>query len=220
MQQAPTRHEPDTRVDAAVLDPSHPAVIELGVAVKENLELVAAVCYGFTPKALTVPSISHQPHGSLPPQDDLDNNTRSSSNKQYTYPASTSPFFTIPAHAAFSPSSSAVSHTRSLTFLKPLMEGPYFDLEAIWEEHTYYEFEDRSVEETMATMVAEPYVNHVPTITGGIGRNLLTKFYREHFIFSNSEDSCLELVSRTVGIDRVVDEFLFKCTHDRVVDWL
>lgn len=45
------------------------------------------------------------------------------------------------------------------------MDGPFFDLEAIWEEHTYYEFADRSVEHTMSTMVQEPYVNHVPTVS-------------------------------------------------------
>lgn len=45
------------------------------------------------------------------------------------------------------------------------MGGPYFDLEIIWEEHTYYEFADRSVEHTMSTMVQEPYVNHVPTVS-------------------------------------------------------
>jgi carboxymethylenebutenolidase len=49
--------------------------------------------------------------------------------------------------------------------LKPKMGGPYFDLEEIWEEHTYYEFADRSVEHTMSTMVQEPYVNHVPTVS-------------------------------------------------------
>jgi carboxymethylenebutenolidase len=100
------------------------------------------------------------------------------------------------------------------------MGGPYFDLEAIWDEHTHYEFASRSVEETMATMVEEPYVNHVPTLTGGIGRSKLTNFYRDHFIFSNADDAALELVSRTVGVDRIVDEFLFNCTHDRVIDWL
>jgi carboxymethylenebutenolidase len=69
-------------------------------------------------------------------------------------------------------------------------------------------------------MVDEPYVNHIPTMTGGIGRANLTAFYRDHFIFSNPDDTELQLISRTVGIDRVIDEFLFKFTHDRVVDWL
>ena len=57
-------------------------------------------------------------------------------------------------------------------------------------------------------------------MTGGIGRKNLIAFYRDHFIFSNPQDSELELISRTVGVDRVVDEFIYKCTHDRVVDWL
>ena len=69
-------------------------------------------------------------------------------------------------------------------------------------------------------MVDEPYVNHIPTMTGGVGRARLTDFYRHHFIFSNPEDTKLELISRTVGIDRVIDEFLFMLTHDQVIDWL
>lgn len=129
-------------------------------------------------------------------------------------------FFIIPAHEDYRASAATVAHTRSLSFLKPLMGGPYFDLEAIWDEHTRYEFADRSVEKTVATMVDQPYVNHVPTMIGGVGRANVTKFYRDHFIFSNPKDANLELVSRTVGVDRIVDEFLVKCTHDRVIDWL
>lgn len=69
-------------------------------------------------------------------------------------------------------------------------------------------------------MVLEPYVNHVPTLTGGVGRDKLYHFYKNHFIFSNPEDTELELVSRTVGIDRVIDEFIFKLTHNKAIDWL
>lgn len=72
----------------------------------------------------------------------------------------------------------------------------------------------------MATMVAEPYVNHIPTLTGGIGRAPLSDFYAHHFIFKNPADTELELISRTVGIDRVIDEFIFKFKHDSVIDWL
>lgn len=139
--------------------------------------------------------------------------------KLHLYP-SAGPFFVCPGHADYHSSSASVSHTRTLTFLKPLLNGPYFELEAIWEEHCLYEFGERAVEKTMATMVQEPYVNHVPTITGGIGRDKLTSFYRHHFIFSNPDDTALELISRTVGIDRVIDEFIFSFTHDRTIDWL
>jgi carboxymethylenebutenolidase len=57
-------------------------------------------------------------------------------------------------------------------------------------------------------------------MTGGIGRDRLTAFYRHHFIFNNPDDTALDLVSRTVGIDRVIDEFVVSFTHDKMIDWL
>lgn len=57
-------------------------------------------------------------------------------------------------------------------------------------------------------------------MTGGIGRKRLTDFYRYHFIWNNPDDTVLELVSRTIGIDRVVDEFVFTFTHNKEIDWL
>lgn len=83
----------------------------------------------------------------------------------YSYPDMSSPAFTIPGHQKFNISTAGIAHSRSLTFIKKHLNGPYFDLERIWEEHTYYEFGDRSVENTMATMVQEPYVNDVPTVS-------------------------------------------------------
>ncbi|KAI9368133.1 hypothetical protein BJX61DRAFT_240670 [Aspergillus egyptiacus] len=143
-----------------------------------------------------------------------------SSSATYSYPDASSPGFIVPGHADFDIAAGGVAHTRSLTFLKKHLGGPYFDLEKIWDEHTYFEFGDRSVEKTMATMVQEPYVNHVPTLTGGIGRARLSRFYLNHFIFNNPDDTKLELISRTVGVDRVVDEFIFSFTHNKMVDWL
>ncbi|KAL1847976.1 hypothetical protein VTK73DRAFT_10221 [Phialemonium thermophilum] len=136
------------------------------------------------------------------------------------YPGMSSFKFATPFQPSFHYPTEALSHTRSLQHLKSRMGGPYFDLETIWDEHTYYEFADRSVEHTMSTMVQEPYVNHVTTLTGGVGRSALSEFYRDNFIFLNSLDTELELVSRSIGIDRVIDEFIFKFTHDRMIDWL
>ncbi len=51
------------------------------------------------------------------------------------------------------------------------------DLTALWEEHCRHEFGTRDADATMATMVDEPYVNHVPTMTGGVGRDQLKRFY-------------------------------------------
>ncbi|KAF4968675.1 hypothetical protein FSARC_3961 [Fusarium sarcochroum] len=148
------------------------------------------------------------------------NRERTAGVTRYYYPAVSSSEFAIPFQTYFHYNSEGISHSRTLRALKPLMGGPYFDLEAIWEEHTHYEFTDRSMEHTMSTMVQEPYVNHIPTLTGGIGREKLSRFYRDNFIFNNSTDTVNELISRTVGIDRVIDEFMFKFTHNQEVDWL
>lgn len=168
--------------------------------------------------------------------------TNSDTLKQYFYPNTSSYKFATPFHSSFHYNTESISHTRNLTLLKEKMGGPYFDLETIWEEHTYYEFADRSMEHTMSTMVQEPYVNHVPTVsyhaglrreryrgvkltttpqmTGGIGRGSLSHFYQHNFIFNNSADTELELISRIKGIDRIVDEFIFKFTHDQLIDWM
>lgn len=71
----------------------------------------------------------------------------------------------LPADPKYSKRNAGIAHTRSVAFLKPFLGGPYFDLEAVWDEHCLYEFGERAVEKTMATMVTQPYVNHIPTMT-------------------------------------------------------
>ena len=72
----------------------------------------------------------------------------------------------------------------------------------------------------MATMVARPYVNHVPTMTGGVGHDELKRFYKYHFVGGNPPDTELQPISRTGGADQIVDEMLFKFTHTSEVDWM
>ncbi len=97
---------------------------------------------------------------------------------------------------------------------------PDRDLVALWEAHTRTEFETRDVDGTMATMVAEPYVNHIPTMTGGVGHDQLKRFYKYHFIGANPPDIAMELISRTVGENSLVDEMLFSFTHTSEIDWM
>ncbi len=94
------------------------------------------------------------------------------------------------------------------------------DLASLWDAHCRYEFETRDVDATMASMIVEPYVNHVPTMTGGVGRDQLRRFYQNHFIGQNPPDTALTLVSRTVGADSLVDEMIFSFTHTSEVDWM
>jgi len=94
------------------------------------------------------------------------------------------------------------------------------DLAELWEEHCRCEFESRDVNATMATMVEQPYVNHIPTMTGGVGHEQLKRFYAHHFIPVNPPDFRLTLISRTVGSDTLVDEFILKFTHTTEIDWM
>lgn len=90
----------------------------------------------------------------------------------------------------------------------------------IWDKHTKREFESRDTDETMRTMTGEPHVNHVPVMTGGSGWENVRDFFSKHFIRYQPEDVELVPVSRTVGSDRVVDELIFKFTHDIDMPWM
>jgi hypothetical protein len=113
-----------------------------------------------------------------------------------------------------------LSHTRTIDLLKKYL-GPHYDLEKIWDQHTYFEFAERDALKTMTTMVASPYVNHIPTMTGGVGYQDLARFYKYHFCATHvtPPDTELITVSRTVGADKIVEEMIFKCTHTTEIDY-
>jgi len=115
--------------------------------------------------------------------------------------------------------SANLAHSRSLALFRRVM-GPKYDLSALWDQHCYQEFAARDVAATMKTMVDNPYVNHIPTMTGGVGAQELARFYQHHFVNGNPADTKLVPISRTIGADRVVDEMLFCFTHDCEIDWM
>jgi carboxymethylenebutenolidase len=94
------------------------------------------------------------------------------------------------------------------------------DLTPLWEEHTKHEFATRDTEATLATMVDDAYVNHVPVLTGGVGKSALREFYSRDFIPSMPPDTKLTPVSRTVGDDQLVDEMIFSFTHTQEMPWM
>lgn len=69
-------------------------------------------------------------------------------------------------------------------------------------------------------MVEDPHVNHIPVLTGGVGRAEVRKFYSERFIPQQPTNTQIVPISRTVGHDRPVDELVFKFTHDVDMDWM
>jgi carboxymethylenebutenolidase len=100
--------------------------------------------------------------------------------------------------------------------LSPAQEA----LRKLWEEHVQYEFSTRNTEDTLATMVEDAYVNHIPVLTGGSGRDELREFYSKRFIPQMPPDTEMTSVSRTIGEDQIVDEMIFKFTHTIPMDWM
>jgi carboxymethylenebutenolidase len=94
------------------------------------------------------------------------------------------------------------------------------DLPALWQEHTDHEFVTRDTEATLRTMVDDAYVNHVPVMTGGRGKEALRAFYSQDFIPKMPPDTSLIPVSRTVGENQLVDEMIFSFTHTEEMPWM
>jgi len=91
---------------------------------------------------------------------------------------------------------------------------------AKWDEHISYEFSTRDVSSTIATMVEDAYVNHVPVMTGGYGHTALRRFYAEDFISLMPADTSIKLISRTLGQDQLVDKMIFSFTHTEEMPWM
>ena len=92
--------------------------------------------------------------------------------------------------------------------------APEHDIATVFDDHVAAEFVDMDLEATMATMTDDPYVNHVPVMTGGVGREGVRQFYGSHFIGKWPQDIAITPVSRTVGENQVVDELILSFTHD------
>ena len=93
-------------------------------------------------------------------------------------------------------------------------------LGALWEEHVRHEFATHNTEDTLATMVEDAYVNHIPVLTGGVGKEQLREFYSKRFIPQMPPDTEMVPISRTIGTDQLVDEMVFKFTHTIRMDWM
>ena len=78
----------------------------------------------------------------------------------------------------------------------------------LWDQHLRAEFVEHNAEEAVDTMVEDATVNHVPVLTGGVGRQQLHEFYSNTFIPQIPPDQQITPISRTIGTDRLVDEFV------------
>jgi carboxymethylenebutenolidase len=88
------------------------------------------------------------------------------------------------------------------------------DVAQVFDDHVAAEFVHMDLDATMATMTPDPYVNHVPTMAGGVGVEGVRRFYGDHFIGKWPADISITPVSRTIGETQIVDELVLAFTHD------
>jgi carboxymethylenebutenolidase len=93
------------------------------------------------------------------------------------------------------------------------------DLAQLWADHLRGEFVTKDVEATLATMVEDASVNHVPVNTGGHGKEQLRTFYRDVFIPSWPEDLQMTVINRVLGDGQLVEELRLRFTHSKRMDW-
>ena len=94
------------------------------------------------------------------------------------------------------------------------------DLGALFDEHVGAEFALKDVDATMRTMVQDPYVWHVPALTGAKGGDAVRHFYSTQFVGQTPADAVLQPIARTISTGRVIDEFVLEFTHDREVPFM
>ena len=90
----------------------------------------------------------------------------------------------------------------------------------LWEEHVADEFSVKDAQATIDTMCDDAYVNHVPTLAGGNGKEELLTFYSTDFIPVMPPDLQMVAVSRTVGENQLVDEMVLSFTHSQPIPWM
>jgi carboxymethylenebutenolidase len=69
-------------------------------------------------------------------------------------------------------------------------------------------------------MVEDAYVNHIPVMTGGVGKPAVREFYSKYLIPQMPPDMELTPISRTIGTDQLVDEMVAKFTHTVWMEWI
>ena len=65
-----------------------------------------------------------------------------------------------------------------------------------------------------------PFVNFTPTLVGGHGHDELRRFYRDYFMANQLPNLHLRLISRTIGVDRIVDELYVQFKHTIEMPWV
>ncbi|KAL0259518.1 hypothetical protein SLS55_005255 [Diplodia seriata] len=121
----------------------------------------------------------------------------------------------------------AVAWSRSLDTIRRGFSAE-LDIETVWEENEEHKFRTPNSAKLLSTMtdLRKPHVTFTPTMTGAKGKEDLARFYNEYFLPSISPRADpptglkTRLISRTIGVDRIVDELLISFKHVQSMPWI
>ncbi|KAF2271870.1 uncharacterized protein EI97DRAFT_496990 [Westerdykella ornata] len=121
----------------------------------------------------------------------------------------------------YDPVADAIAWSRSLSMVRRAF-GAEVDLERVWDENEEQKYRGKDVNRLMDTFVDEPtpFVNYTPTMTGGVGAEELKRFYRDFFLPSSPPSLHVRLISRTIGVDKIVDELYIQFKHTCEMPWI
>ena len=75
---------------------------------------------------------------------------------------------------------------------------------------------------TLSTMTSDPHLNNIPTLIGGIGQEAVRSFYSNLLPVNKffPADTEMVSVSQTIDQNQLVDELIFKFTHNTEIGWM
>ena len=88
-----------------------------------------------------------------------------------------------------------------------------------WEDHINGEFVTKDVEQSLATMVEDASVMHMPTRSGGKGKTALRAYYRDMFIPSIPSEWQHTMTNRVVTENTIVEEAKVHFHHTKQMEW-
>jgi carboxymethylenebutenolidase len=94
------------------------------------------------------------------------------------------------------------------------------ELIELWDNHTLQEFGAKDADAAVATLTEDAHVMHLPSMSGGVGRELLRRYYRDVFIPDIPDDTTIEPVGREATGSVLIDEMVITMTHDREIRFM
>ncbi|KAI5277143.1 dienelactone hydrolase [Aureobasidium subglaciale] len=117
----------------------------------------------------------------------------------------------------FDAAAAGVAWSRSLGVVRKALRLAS-DIERIRDEHLE-NTRKGNIQKALSITSSNPAILHTPTLTGGFHPEDISDFYTEFFQPCPSSLNA-KLLSRTVGVDRVIDELSLSFNHNKVIPWL